>query len=758
MDSSTLPNSIEDKLHAATRMPQPRPEFIAQLRNRLMAEPRHAVVIPQPQRMLFRRPVWVIAIIIIFLTAALIAIGPQRVLAAFRQLFGYIPGVGIVNQSAPIRVLAEPVSMTRAGVTISINSAVLTTDSTRIDFGISGVPLSAYPSSESVSGCNQAEYLRLPDGTKVDIDAVIPTNVSEATLVLPCIFNTMPGKVPQDWELSMRFVPAPPDMTVLPVIELTPSLLQTSPAPATTHVGGTATPAQSLVPWITIDQLVETSDGYILIGAFRPQITNGGWAQVDASAQPYGVPQILDATGRKVDYTVLPGINLSSPFIPPGGLSNGGFQFAFQIKALGLAFPLTLRYTGEIYSPVEPPVTAEVAFDAGPNPQPGQVWTLNQDVHMGAYTVRLISITAVDSGYSFQIDPGAGVTTPDVQIEGYQPVAGGGGSGGESLVYSQIPKGKLELLFSNLFVVTDTRTWETTWQPEKIRTDWPTPTTALNPVCLNTETLNQLKPPPADFHGRVLLTASNSNLDLVLANLDGSQRQVVVPNGYQGTLSPDGQHLAYANHGITVLDISSGKTTAVKGGGGEILDLHWSPDGTRLAYVTAGDIDGIFVVSVDGSTQRQYTNLGYESIAGWSPDGTRLYYAIPDSKGEGWLLRAIDVASGEIQDLFVLDNSSRKAPMPALSPDGQWIAYRGVDNVSLYLIRMDGTQDHVLVEDPSNANAISGIVWSPDGSWLGVSLVTPGTQNGEVILMQPQGCQAYNLPSLNGDVDGLLIP
>ncbi len=39
---------------------------------------------------------------------------------AIGRSLGYIPGTGIVEQGAPIRVLAEPVSLTRDGITLTI--------------------------------------------------------------------------------------------------------------------------------------------------------------------------------------------------------------------------------------------------------------------------------------------------------------------------------------------------------------------------------------------------------------------------------------------------------------------------------------------------------------------------------------------------------------------------------------------------------------------------------------------------------------
>ena len=37
----------------------------------------------------------------------------------------------------------------------------------------------------------------------------IPADVNEAVLVIPCLANTLPGKAPENWELPLRFVPAP---------------------------------------------------------------------------------------------------------------------------------------------------------------------------------------------------------------------------------------------------------------------------------------------------------------------------------------------------------------------------------------------------------------------------------------------------------------------------------------------------------------------------------------------------------------------
>ena len=54
---------------------------------------------------------WATVAAALLLVAALIigALGPQRVWAQVQRLLGYVPGVGLVQNTAGLRVLVEPV-------------------------------------------------------------------------------------------------------------------------------------------------------------------------------------------------------------------------------------------------------------------------------------------------------------------------------------------------------------------------------------------------------------------------------------------------------------------------------------------------------------------------------------------------------------------------------------------------------------------------------------------------------------------------
>jgi Tol biopolymer transport system component len=164
-------------------------------------------------------------------------------------------------------------------------------------------------------------------------------------------------------------------------------------------------------------------------------------------------------------------------------------------------------------------------------------------------------------------------------------------------------------------------------------------------------------------------------------------------------------------------------------------------------------VDSVFVVNADGTQNRQASDLSYESIVGWSPDGARLYFVAPYSGGAAWKVYAFELASGVSQELFTIENGTPKFLDPTLSPDGQWIAYRGRDNSSLYLVHPDGSDMHLVLED-------IGVVrneWSLSG-WLGVSLGEVNTDEHTLVLVKPDGCEAYRLPDLGGELQGLFIP
>jgi hypothetical protein len=116
----------------------------------------------------------------------------------------------------------------------------------------------------------------------------------------------------------------------------------------------------------------------------------------------------------------------------------------------------------------------------------------------------------------------------------------------------------------------------------------------------------------------------------------------------------------------------------------------------------------------------------------------------------------VSITTGESKDVFVLENSSMKAPWSSISPDGNWIAYRAKDNASLYIKNMDGSPARLVLD--KSGIAINGITWEKAGYLLGVSLLTEQNQEGEIFIIAPDSCETYRLTGVSGMLDAVYIP
>ncbi|MBP7213166.1 MAG: PD40 domain-containing protein [Anaerolineaceae bacterium] len=758
MNEWKIPPQFEKEIRESFDVPAVRPEFTDRLYSGLMKRADEKARKPQPIRGL--RPAWVVTFAILAVIIIItLAIGPAQVSAAIRQLFGYLPGTGIVDQSVPIRVLAEPVSVTRDEITITVSSATLSGDKTQIEYRVFGVPASAYPDREDIIGCITQGYLRLEDGrelTAVDFGyQAVPAEVNEAIFVIPCIVNTMPGRAPENWELPLRFVPAPPELTLAPVSEVLPSPQVESTLKTVdkeTEIPATEEP-------VRVSKVIETEDGYILIGSFQPQTKPG------ESIQQIGDLKIRDANGKEVPFTYPLDVNEAISQEPDGS------GWAAEFKAYGLVYPLTISFSGVGIYPADPNSTAEFSFDAGPNPQVGQVWEFNHEIQLAGQTVKLISISTGSRGtYSFAFEADPKVYSFGVEIPEFTPNGGGGGGGGRagsvglsqvpfsvSISYEELPSGLLTVRLSNLTMIGDSITWEGEWSPTTIRTDLQDEPTKQSGLCLTAESLTDLQPAPVELvNGKVLVSGElfSGVWGLSVYNLDENRKDVEVPDGNWGALSADGKQLAYAapDNQIHILDLDLQTERILPGISGS--DLKWSPDGKQIAYVGMGEgfINSVFVINVDSYEVKQISTLSHQTIIGWSPEGL-LYFATPYIGSAAWKVANYDFSSGTVQELFDLEDGTIKYLNPSLSPDGKWIAYRGTDNSSVYLVRPDGSDMHQILD---NVNAI-GLDWSQSG-WLAVSMRKSDSEEASIALIDPDGCEAYLLPLvMKGDLEGVFI-
>lgn len=271
-----------------------------------------------------------------------------------------------------------------------------------------------------------------------------------------------------------------------------------------------------------------------------------------------------------------------------------------------------------------------------------------------------------------------------------------------------------------------------------------------------------------DDHGR-------SNLWII--NSDGSRHRPLISgnnNNFSPRWSPSGDRLLYAstkeNGGVELFMrwMDTGQTAKITNLQQSPSGLSWSPDGKWIAFTMfvpeksgpmvslpgrpegaewarppkvidkiqyrsdgAGYLeDGyrhVFVIPAEGGTPRRLTSGPYNhgGTPEWTPDSKSLI--ISANRHDDWQynpnnseIYRIRVADGHIRAL-----TDREGPdsNPAVSPDGEFIAYTGFDDeyqgyqvTHLYIMNMDGTGKRVITDDFDRS--IGNIQWSSDRSGL----------------------------------------
>lgn len=672
----------------------------------------------------------VLAIII----AVLALIVLSGVAYAFGRSLGYIPGIGMVDTSSPLRKLAKPVSLTRDGITVTVEEAILSSDKTIIRISVDPIPHDIL--TQFVAGCNEPAMMKLPDGSTLDeqigtgyrpfIFSSLPANVNEATLILPCIRNVFSGTLPENWELHMQFVPVPAGTTVMPVEEVTPQQESLDKNP------------------MVLEKVIETETGYILIGKFHSVDLPNGANAVQFSSWP----KITDANGQSILFT----LENQEFDLPAEKTVPGTFAWAFHIEGKSFHWPLTI-------SPVSVAVVygsaqAQFEFDAGPSPQNGQVWELNLDLgEMAGYPVKVTRVIGRPDGYEFyfespQIFHGINVTIGD-SVQGPTGMDGVGLFSSNITFANGIRSGRLEVLVTHPIVALSGN-WQLQWQP-KNASALPTPTPSPE-ICFTTDTwraaMSSNTAVPTNISGRLFFQPGVEGA--FVANPDGSNRQALGLDRYF-SVSHDGSMLAYSEHdGLYVKYLITGESHHILNTVASDSFPAWSPDGTRLAFER--DVDStLYIINLDGSgLQRVDREPEYEQLRGWSPDGISLFYSV--HTGDGNVLRRLDIASGSTHDLFDIGVASR---FVSVSRDGSQVVYFKAitDTINgMYISNIDGSNRQLVARwNVMTEGDIYDPIFSPDGNWLAVTIIDRDSTDGisvktRVALINPGTCQIIPLP------------
>lgn len=228
---------------------------------------------------------------------------------------------------------------------------------------------------------------------------------------------------------------------------------------------------------------------------------------------------------------------------------------------------------------------------------------------------------------------------------------------------------------------------------------------------------------PGVFSTRIayVVKSGANRYELHIADADGQSAQAALKSRepiISPTWSPDGSRLAYVSFEnkkpvVYVHSLASGQRIVVANFKGSNSAPAWSPDGRKLAVVLSKEGGSqIFTVNADGSgVQRLTTSSGINTEPFYAPDGQSIYFT-SDRGGSPQIYRS-SVGGGDAQRVTF---EGRYNVSPRISPDGKTMAFISQRESGFRLAAMDLASKQVQILTDSNKD--ESPTFAPNGRMI----------------------------------------
>jgi TolB protein len=187
---------------------------------------------------------------------------------------------------------------------------------------------------------------------------------------------------------------------------------------------------------------------------------------------------------------------------------------------------------------------------------------------------------------------------------------------------------------------------------------------------------------------------------LQIADADGVNPQTVVASNepiISPTWSPDGTKIAYVSFEkkkpiIFVQSLTTGQRATLASFKGNNSAPSWSPDGTKLAIVLSHSANSqIYIINADGTGLKSLLkSAAIDTEPVWSPDGKWIYFT--SDRGGNPQIYKVSVLGGAAQRVTFQGDHNLS---PHISPDGKTLA----------TVRKDAGRYSIAVQDLTSGQA-----------------------------------------------------